>query len=248
MFCGRADARDDVLALGVDEKFAVELLGAGRGIAGECDPGRGRLAHVAEHHRLNVDGGAPIGGNAIQPPVGDRSRVHPRGEDRPDRAPELILGVLRKRLARRLRDLFLVAGYDLSPIRGAEVGVERQALAVLEILKDALEIVAVDLEHHVRIHLNEAAVAVVGKALVAGGLRQRHHRLVVETEIEHGIHHSRHRRPARPNARKPATGCRDRRTGAPFAALRSQAPCRLRPRVRRGTSSRARRSRCRLRS
>ena len=48
-------------------------------------------------------------------------------------------------------------------------------------------------EHHVGIHGDEAAIAVIGEAAIAGHFRQRLDRLVVEAEIEHGIHHARHR-------------------------------------------------------
>ena len=67
------------------------------------------------------------------------------------------------------------------------------ALAVLEALDDLLEIVAVHLQHDVGVHLDEAAVAVIGEALVAGGLRQRLYRFVVEAQVQHRIHHARHR-------------------------------------------------------
>ena len=73
----RADARHHVLALRVDQEFAVELALAGRGIAREGDAGRRRLAHVAEHHRLHVDGGAPGFRNVVQLAIGHRARVHP---------------------------------------------------------------------------------------------------------------------------------------------------------------------------
>ena len=95
----RADAGDDVLALRVDQEFAVELLLAGRRVAREGDAGRRRLAHVAEHHRLHVDGGAPAFRNVVQRAVGDRARIHPRAEHRADRAPQLGVRILRKFLA-----------------------------------------------------------------------------------------------------------------------------------------------------
>ncbi len=189
----RADAGHHVLALGVDQELAVERVLAGRRIAGEGDAGRRRLAHVAEHHRLHVDGGAPVGGNVVEPAISDRALVHPRREDRADRAPELVLGLLRERLAGRLLDFGLVFDDDLAPVVGLEVGVERVALAVLVVLEDVLEIVAVDVEHDVRIHLDEAAIAVVGETLVAGRLGERDDRGVVEAEVEDGVHHARHR-------------------------------------------------------
>ena len=53
----RADAGDDVLALGVDQVIAEELVLAGIRVAGEGDPGPGIRARIAEDHRLHVDGG-----------------------------------------------------------------------------------------------------------------------------------------------------------------------------------------------
>ncbi len=73
----RADAGDDVLALRVDQELAVQLALAGRGVAGEGNAGGRGLAHVAEHHRLHVDGGAPGFRDVVQLAVGHRARVHP---------------------------------------------------------------------------------------------------------------------------------------------------------------------------
>jgi hypothetical protein len=61
------------------------------------------------------------------------------------------------------------------------------------ILQNILEVVMLDVEHDVGIHLDEAAVGIIGEAPVAGLARQRLDGLVVEAEIEHGVHHARHR-------------------------------------------------------
>ena len=55
--------------------------------------GRG-LAAVAEDHRLDVDGGAPVVGDAVQLAVGLRALVVPGLEDGADRSPELLLRVV----------------------------------------------------------------------------------------------------------------------------------------------------------
>ena len=189
----RADAGDDVLALGVDEKFAVELLGAGRGIAGEGDAGRRRLAHIAEHHRLHIDRGAPLGGNGVEAPIGDGALVHPGREHRADRAPQLIARSLRERLAGLLDHPGFVIVDDRAPVFGVKIGVERVALAVLVVLEDVLEIVNIDVEHDVRVHLNEAAIGIVGETRVVRRFRQSFDRGVVQPEVEHGVHHAGHR-------------------------------------------------------
>ena len=69
----------------------------------------------------------------------------------------------------------------------------------LDVLDDLLEriffilIALLHAHHHVAVHLDEAAVAVVGEAAIAGLHAQRFDRLVVEAEVEDGVHHARHR-------------------------------------------------------
>ena len=94
--CGRAQARDHVLALRIDQELAVKLVGAGRRIAREHDAGRALLAHIAEHHGLDGDGGAPIVGNVVQAAIGDGARVLPRAEHGGDGAPQLGVKILRE--------------------------------------------------------------------------------------------------------------------------------------------------------
>ena len=103
----RADAGDHVLALGVDQEFAIQGLLAGRRIARERNAGRGIVAHIAEHHGLHIDRGAPAFRNVVQTAIGLGSRIHPGTEHGADRAPELLLRILRERLAALLLDLCL---------------------------------------------------------------------------------------------------------------------------------------------
>jgi hypothetical protein len=53
-------------------------------------------------------------------------------------------------------------------------------------------VLVVDAHDHVAEHVDQPAVGVVGEALVAGGVRQALDRLVVEAEVEDGVHHARH--------------------------------------------------------
>ena len=50
-----------------------------------------------------------------------------------------------------------------------------------------------DAQHDVRIHRDEAAVTIEGEAPVARLFRECFDGLIIEPEIEHGIHHARHR-------------------------------------------------------
>ena len=101
--------------------------------------------------------------------------------------------VLRKRRAALLLNALLEARDELLPVVGVKVGVERVAVAVLVLVENFFEVVVAEAEHHVGVHGDEAPVAVIGEAPVARFLGERRDRAVVEAEIEHGIHHARHR-------------------------------------------------------
>ena len=189
----RARPRHHVLALRVDEILSIQLMRAGRGVAGEGDAGRRRLAAVAEHHRLHVDGGAPVLGDVVQPAVGQRAGGVPGAENGVDGAPELGAGILRKRLAGFRLYGGLVGGDEGVPVFAFEIGVLGEALCGLVVVQQILEYAVVDAEHDVRIHLDEAAVAVVGEPLVAGRGGKPLDCRVIEAEIEDGVHHAGHR-------------------------------------------------------
>ncbi len=189
----RADAGHHVFALGVHEEFAVKPVLAGRGVARERDARGTRLPAVAEHHGLDVDGRSPAFGDMVQLPVSHGAGIMPGVEDGGDRAPELVFRVLRERAAELCLYRLLILGHDLDPVRRGEVGVEVVAVRTFVCVEHFLEGVMRDVEHHVRIHLDEAAIGIVGETPVAGLGGERFHGLVVEAEIEDGVHHAGHR-------------------------------------------------------
>src|SRR3546814_11025878 len=64
---------DDILALGIDQPFAIPGARAGRGVAGKGDASGRSVAHIAEHHRLDIDSGAPFAGDGIQAAIDFRA-------------------------------------------------------------------------------------------------------------------------------------------------------------------------------
>jgi len=197
---GCADSGDDVLALGVDEELAVELVGAVGGVAGEGDAGAGVVAGVAEDHGLDVDGGAPVGGDVVLLAVDDGAVVHPGTEDGAGGSAELVPRVVGEGLAGAFEHEGLEAADELLLVVGGELGVLDVGVValVLEGVDDGLERLVVlvlallDAEDHIAVHLDEAAVAVPGEAGVVGGVLEGDDGLVVEAEVENGIHHPGH--------------------------------------------------------
>jgi hypothetical protein len=130
----------------------------------------------------------------VQAAIGDGARVHPGAEHGADCAPQLLVRLLRERLAALLLHPLFVAVHEVDPVIGVEVGVESIAVTVLVLVENLLEMMMFEPEHHVGVHRYKAAIGIVGKTPIAGFARQRLHRLIVEAEIEHGVHHARHGR------------------------------------------------------
>ena len=194
-----ADAGYDILALGVDEVFAVEEVFTRRGVAREGYARRRVAAHVAEYHGLYGDGRSPLGGDVVELAVEDGAVVHPRTEYGAYGAPELIPGTCREVLAGLLLDGSLEVPDQLLQVVGRQVGVVLHAAFVFLLLDDYLERVVVffrfgfHAQHHVAVHLYETAVRVPCETGVARALGDGFHGLVVHTQVEDRVHHAGHR-------------------------------------------------------
>jgi hypothetical protein len=109
-----------------------------------------------------------------------------------------LAGIIGEILPRFLLDGGLEADDEVLEVRGREVGVALDAAPVLLHLDDGLkrvDVVLVDgleAEDDVAVHLDEAAVGIVDEARVAGLRHEGGGRLVVEAQVEDGVHHARH--------------------------------------------------------
>ena len=187
-----ADACDDVLALCVNEVLAKNALLTGGRVASERNTGSGGIAHVAEYHRLYVDRGAPVARDIVHAAVDDCARVVPRTEHRLDRLHQLYLRVLREFLAHLFGINRLVTRDDLLEIVRGQVGIILCALALLDLVQNALKEGLAHLHDDIREHLDKAAVGVVGKARIAGLFRKALDGYVIQTEVEDRVHHAGH--------------------------------------------------------
>ena len=102
-----AGAGDDVLTLGVGQKVARRGRFSRPLVPAERDAGAGAVAQVSEDHPLDVDRGAPIVGDAIDPAVGDSALSVPGVEYRGDRLAQLFPGLERERVLGRLLEQVL---------------------------------------------------------------------------------------------------------------------------------------------
>ena len=228
----RAHAGDDVLALGVEEEIA-----AGRGRAGQLVArerhARGRAGpEVAEHHLLDVDRRAPVVRDVVDAAIGHRAVPQPGVEDGTDRETQLLLRILRERLARVDLVERVEAARELAHVGHAQLPVLAHAGALPGRGEDLLVALARDAANDVAEHLDEAPVGVPREALVAGVRGETLHGLVIETEVQDRLEHSRASSRARRSARTRAADRRGRRAARPVRSSRRATPsatCSARP-------------------
>ena len=189
---GGADTGHHVLALGVGQKLAEELLLAGGGAAGKGHAGAAVIAHVAEGHHLHVDSGAPGIGDLVHAAVHVGAGVVPRAEHGLDGAHQLLLGVGGEVSA----DLLLVLGLELLgqflQVVSGELGVHGDAALFLHLVDKLLEVLLAHFHNHVGVHLDESPVAVISPAGIAGLLGHDLHDVLVEAQVQDGVHHAGH--------------------------------------------------------
>ena len=189
---GGTHAGHHVLALGVGQELAHELLLAGGGVTGKGYAGAAVVAHVAEGHGLHVDGGAPGAGNVVHAAVNNGAGVVPGTEHGLDSAHELLL-----RISWEVRtDLRLVLSLELVSqllkILSVQLNVLLNALLSLHLVDKLFKILLTNFHNYVRIHLNESSVAVPSPSWVIRLSSDSLNNFFVKTEVKDCIHHTRH--------------------------------------------------------
>jgi len=188
------DARHDVLALGVGQVLAVQHALAGVGVAGEGDARARVVTHVAEDHRHDVDGRAEIVGDLLAVTVVLCPLAEPAREDRLDREVELLVRVGREVAPGFRPDDRLVVGDQRLEVGHVEVGVlGAVAVGFLARLEGLVEAARRDLEHDPPEHRDEPAIGVPAEPLVPGQGDEAVQGVLVQAEIQDGVHHPGHR-------------------------------------------------------
>ena len=188
----RADTGHNVFALGVGQELTHELLLAGSGVARESNTRAAVIAHVAEGHHLHVNSSAPGIGDVVIAAVNIGAGVVPAAEHGLDGAHELLFRVVREVLANLGFVFRLELACELLEVIRGEVNVLRDAALFLHFVDELLKVLLADFHNHVRVHLDETAIAVPRPAGVVGLLGDNIHNRFVQAEVEDGVHHARH--------------------------------------------------------
>ena len=189
---GSTDTCNDILTLSIHKIFAEELLLAGRRVTGESNAGAAVIAHIAEYHALYVNSGAPACGNIVHAAIDDSTGVVPAAEYCLNGFEELSHGILGEIKALDFFEHHLVCRNDLLEVLGGELGIQLAVIFLLDAVENLVKMGFFNFHNDIGEHLDEAAVAVVCKALVIGELCHSNYGLIIKAEVEDGIHHTGH--------------------------------------------------------
>ena len=141
---------------------------------------------------MHIDGGSEQVIDVVNAPVSLRALVVPGAEDGISSHDELFARVLGKVPPDVLLDNFLVFLNHFLQSPGIELRVELSLLLFLLFVEDFVESEFGNLKNDIPEHLDETPVRIVSKAGIVASPGQRFHALIVEPEVEDGVHHSRH--------------------------------------------------------
>ena len=156
------------------------------------------VAHVTEYHGLHVYGSTPLFGNLVHAAVENGALVHPAVEYGADGTPQLLPGRGGEVFAGVLFYGSLEEFYQFFKVFYLQLGIALDAFGLFHFVHYLFKGVDVffgfgfHAQYHVAVHLYETAVGVPGETGIARFLRDGLDGLVVHTQVEHGVHHTRH--------------------------------------------------------
>ena len=188
----RTDTSHNIFALCIDQVLAHQALFAGSGVTGKGNARAGVHAGVTECHLLHVYSGAPLVRDLVHLTVNIGAGVIPAAEHSLHSADQLLFGVLGELGAL----LFQIDGLELSnqllQVIGGQLNILLYALSGLHFVDLLFKEALAQLHNNIRVHLDEAAVAVVCETGVIGFLGQALNSLIVQAQVQDGIHHAGH--------------------------------------------------------
>ena len=131
--------------------------------------------------------------NFVEIAIVNGAFVIPGRENGLDGFVQLLVDIGGERLAGLFFGDLLEFGHDLLQVGGGNLRVAGNPGGCFVLVQHVLKVARVGIQHNFTEHLDEAAIGVISETLVARKLDQAQHRLVVDAQVEHSIHHTGHR-------------------------------------------------------
>ena len=162
-----SDARNNVFTLRVHEVITVNTRVPGRGVAGEANTGAGGLPHVSKHHRLNVDSGAQVIGNAFAATVNLRAFSVPGAEHGFHSHVHLGARILRELFPGLVQHNLLVRFNQRLPVFRGQFSVRLFAEVFFQLFEGISEQISINILNGLAKHLDQAPVGIPRETLIA---------------------------------------------------------------------------------
>jgi len=189
------NAGNYVFALCVGQEFAEQTLCTSSRVTGKGNTSTAVVAHVTECHALYVNSSTPRIRDIVITTIYVCSRVVPAAEYSLDGTHQLFLRIRREVCT----DLFLIFSLELVcqflQIVSSQFYVLCDASVRLHLIDELFKVLLADFHNNVGVHLDESSVAVPCPSRIAGLGCDGFYYFFVQTEVQDGIHHTRHGSP-----------------------------------------------------
>ena len=187
------NAGNNVLALCIGKEFSEQTVFSCSRVTGKCNTCTTVVSHVTKCHHLYVDSSSPGVRNIVVTTVYIGSRVVPGTEYSLYSAHQLLFCVSREICSDLLFVLCLELSCQSLQIFCCKLNVLFYAFFFFHLVDEFFEIFLADFHNNVGIHLDKSSVAVPCPARIAGCCSKCLYYFFIQTKVQDGIHHTRHR-------------------------------------------------------
>src|SRR5262249_30907089 len=152
------------------------------------------IPNVSEDHALYIHCCTQIMWDLVEVAIVNSTLIIPRRENCLNCLAQLLIDIGGEGLAGLVLGNLLELSYNLLEALSRNLGVSFNPSLLFVTIQHFLEVVRIGIEDNLAEHLDEAAISIIGKALITSESNKTLYRLVVDAQVQDGVHHTRHRK------------------------------------------------------
>ena len=171
------------------------MIFTSRWVTRECNTSTRSFTHVTKYHCHNCNSSSFDNSfvNVVKFTIDDSAFVHPRTEYSTNSSPHLIFWILREVFTFFCFVHCFIFRNDSLKFFCCEFSIFFNSTNSFYFVNDSFEFIVVNTHSNVTEHLDKAAVSIPCKAWIVCFVCKSNNRLIIKTEVEDCIHHTRHR-------------------------------------------------------